>query len=708
MRRLHSRVSVFALFTTLYILSNPTFALDTKVENLKPEEIQSKTSIAVVNQLSKHHYRQQELNDSLSSQFLDEYLKALDSSKNFFLASDISEFEKYRKTFDDEFKAGKLNSAFTIYNRFNLRFTNRLANIIDSLEKKDVEYNFDVEESIVLDRKNEPWPASKVEADKLWQKHIKYNLLNSMLGGKSLEESKSTLRKRYVNQLRYWKKQTPDDVFSVTMNTLTLLFDPHTNYFSPDASKDFDTSMSNKFEGIGAELRADDDYIKVSRLITGSPAAKQGQLKPNDRIVGIAQGEKGEFEDVIGWRLRDVVKKIRGEKGTVVKLDVVPSDPTATEHKTILIKRDTIELEDQAAKQAMFNIKNGEQNYKLGVIDLPTFYMDFNAINRNDPNYTSATRDVRKLLDVFIKEKVDGVIIDLRENGGGSLPEAAMLTELFINPGPVVQIRQNDDTVSRDFRSNRMATYTGPLIVLTNRLSASASEIFAGAIQDYGRGLIVGSTTFGKGSVQTMLPIAKGEGELKITQAKFYRVSGDSTQHRGVVPDLELPTLINTKDIGESSYENALPWDQIHAAPHDTYYNISSFIPQLNPPHQERMKTDPDFIFLRQQAALYEELSNKKTVSLRLATRKQEQDLVEQRTLNMENQKRKAKGEVVYATYADYKAKELKQEDEDAVIETTSKELEPAKDPYMMESGRIMADFIQQLKKQSPSKLAKQ
>jgi carboxyl-terminal processing protease len=700
MQRLYSRAStLFALIATLSIFGEGAFALESKVENLKPADIQSKTSVAIVSQLSKHHYRQQDLNDSLSSQFLDEYLKALDSTKNFFLASDIAEFNKYRKTFDDDFKTGKLNSAFAIYNRFNLRFTNRLDQIIATLEKKDADFNFDVEESIVLDRKDEPWPATKAEADKLWQKHIKYNLLNSMLGGKSLEESKTTLRKRYVNQLRYWRKQTAEDVFSVTMNTLTLLFDPHTNYFSPDASKDFDTSMSHKFEGIGAELRADDDYIKVSRLITGSPAAKQGQLKPNDRIVGIAQGEKGEFEDIIGWRLRDVVKKIRGEKGTVVRLDVIPSNPTATEHK--------IELEDQAAKQALFNIKNGDQNYKLGVIDLPTFYMDFNAINRNDPNYTSATRDVRKLLDVFIKEKVDGVIIDLRENGGGSLPEAAMLTELFINPGPVVQIRQNDDSVSRDFRSNRTAVYTGPLIVLTNRLSASASEIFAGAIQDYGRGLIVGSTTFGKGSVQTMLPIAKGEGELKITQAKFYRVSGDSTQHRGVVPDLELPTLINTKEIGESSYENALPWDQIHPAPHDTYYNIGTFIPQLNPRHQERMKADPDFIFLRQQAALYEELSNKKITSLRLATRKQEQDLIEQRTLAMENQKRKSKGETVYANYADYKAKELKQDDEDAIPEAPKKELEPEKDPYVMESGRIMADFIQELKKQSPSRIAK-
>ncbi|HEX2549939.1 MAG TPA: carboxy terminal-processing peptidase, partial [Gammaproteobacteria bacterium] len=367
----------------------------------------------------------------------------------------------------------------------------------------------------------------------------------------------------------------------------------------------------------------------------------------------------------------------------------------------VTIKRETVKLEDQAAKKAVFNVNNGQQNFKIGVIDIPTFYMDFDAYNRRDPNYKSTTRDVYKLLEELRKENVDGVIIDLRENGGGSLPEAAMLTNLFIDPGPVVQIRQSDDSISRDYRATNPAVYRGPLVILTNHLSASASEIFAGAIQDYGRGLIIGSTTFGKGSVQTMMPIEKGEGDLKITQAKFYRVSGDSTQHRGVIPDLELPSLINTKEIGESSYDNALPWDQIHAAPHDIYYSMNNLIPLLNPLHQERMKTDPDFIFLKQQAALYDEASNKKVVSLRLATRKQEQQQMEQRTLDMENQKRKAKGQPVYANYADYKAKELKKDEDDAADEPKKKDLEPEKDPYMVESGKIMGDFILQIKKQS-------
>lgn len=682
-------------------VKSDTKATASTVGKLKPEAVQSKTAIEIVNQLSKHHYRQQELNDSLSSRFLDEYLKTLDSSKNFFLLSDITEFEKYRKTFDNDFKAGKLENGFAIYNRFTERFVHRMDEVIAMLDNKDTEFNFDVEESITIDRKNESWPANKEAADKLWKQHIKANLLSSMLSGKSLEESKTTLRKRYANQLRRVKQQTAEEAFSVMMNSLTMLYDPHTNYLSPENSENFNISMSLSLQGIGAVLQSDEDYTKVMSLVPGGPADKQGELKPNDKIVAIAQGTKGEFEDVVGWRLDEVVKKVRGEKDTIVRLEVIPANPTATGHKVVTIKRETVKLEDQAAKKAVFNVNNGQQNFKIGVIDIPTFYMDFDAYNRRDPNYKSTTRDVYKLLEELRKENVDGVIVDLRENGGGSLPEAAMLTNLFIDPGPVVQIRQSDDTISRDYRATNPAVYRGPLVILTNHLSASASEIFAGAIQDYGRGLIIGSTTFGKGSVQTMMPIEKGEGDLKITQAKFYRVSGDSTQHRGVIPDMELPSLINAKEIGESSYDNALPWDQIHAAPHDTYYSMNNLIPLLNPLHQERMKTDPDFIFLKQQAALYEEASNKKVVSLRLATRKQEQQQMEQRTLDMENQKRKAKGQPVYANYAEYKNKELKKDDDDAADEPKKKDLEPEKDPYMVESGKIMGDFILQIKKQS-------
>ncbi|MFO1387548.1 carboxy terminal-processing peptidase [Cellvibrio sp.] len=689
------RTSVLSLGLALSLTS---FALNdtAKTAELKPLDIQSKTSVEIVNQLSEHHYRKQELNDSLSSRFLDEYLKTLDNSKNIFLASDIAEFDKYRKSFDDDFKAGKLNNGFAIYNRFGERYVARLNRVIALLDDKKVQFTFDTDETYNPDRKTAAWPANAEEADKLWMQNIKASLLSSMLGGKTLEESRSNLRKRFVTQLRYFNQQTSEEVFSIIMNSLTMLFDPHTNYLSPDNSQNFTTSMTNKFEGIGAELKTDEDYTKVARLIPASPAEKQGQLKPNDKIVGVAQGEKGEFEDIIGWRLTDVVKKIKGPKGTIVRLEVIAADPTVTQHKIISIKRDTIELEEQKAKKAILNVKNGTQNLKLGVIDIPVFYGNF------DPN-SSVGRDVYRLLQELRQENIDGLILDLRENGGGSLPEAATLTNLFVDPGPVVQIRQADDVISRDVRAVVPAVYRGPLIVLINRFSASASEIFAGAIQDYGRGLVVGSTTWGKGSVQSYMPIDKGEGNIKITQAKFYRISGDSTQHRGVIPDIELPSLVDTKELGESAYDNALPWDQIRAAPHDVYFNMKDILPALKPAHEERMKADPEFVYLKQQAALYEELNSKKAVSLKLSVRQQEQQKTEQRTLEIENQKRKAKGEPTYANYADYKAKELKK-DEDESAAPKKKEFEPEKDPYLVETGKILGDFILQTKKQVAQK----
>lgn len=697
MHPLFSRLLRTSVLSFGLALSLTSFALNdtAKTAELKPLDIQSKTSVEIVNQLSEHHYRKQELNDSLSSRFLDEYLKTLDSSKNIFLASDIAEFDKYRKSFDDDFKAGKLNNGFAIYNRFGERYVARLNRVIALLDDKKVQFTFDTDETYNPDRKTASWPANAEEADKLWMQNIKASLLSSMLGGKTLEESRSNLRKRFVTQLRYFNQQTSEEVFSIIMNSLTMLFDPHTNYLSPDNSQNFTTSMTNKFEGIGAELKTDEDYTKVARLIPASPAEKQGQLKPNDKIVGVAQGEKGEFEDIIGWRLTDVVKKIKGPKGTIVRLEVIAADPTVTQHKIISIKRDTIELEEQKAKKAILNVKNGTQNLKLGVIDIPVFYGNF------DPN-SSVGRDVYRLLQELRQENVDGLILDLRENGGGSLPEAATLTNLFVDPGPVVQIRQGEE-ISRDVRAVVPAVYRGPLIVLINRFSASASEIFAGAIQDYGRGLVVGSTTWGKGSVQSYMPITKGEGSIKITQAKFYRISGDSNQHRGVIPDIELPSLIDTKELGESAYDNALPWDQIRAAPHDVYFNIKDILPALKPAHEERMKADPEFVYLKQQAALYEELNSKKAISLKLSVRQQEQQKTEQRTLEIENQKRKAKGEPTYANYADYKAKELKK-DEDESAAPKKKEFEPEKDPYLVETGKILGDFILQTQKQVAQK----
>lgn len=691
-------VVVRSLKLTLFslIISLSSLSLADKIEALKPTPEQNKAVIDLVQKLDSEHYRDQEFNDALSSRYFDEYLKSLDSAKNFFIQSDIAEFEKYRKTFDDDYKKGKLINSFAIFNRFNERMIARLEKVVKTLDDPKTKFDFDVEESIVLDREKASWPANQAEADKLWQQYIKSNLLNSMLSGKKLDESKTTLRKRYANQLRRIKQQTSEEAFSVMMNSLTMLYDPHTNYLSPENAENFDISMSLELQGIGAVLQSDEDYTKVSSLVAGGPAQKQGQLKPNDKIVSIAQGVEGEFVDVVGWRLDEVVKLIRGPKGTIVRLEVIPSDPTATANKNITIKRETVKLEDQAAKKAVFEVKDGDKTFKLGVIDIPTFYMNFEAYQKGDPNYKSTTRDVFNLLNELNKEKVDGIIIDLRDNGGGSLPEAAMLTDLFVDPGPVVQIRQSDDTISRNYRAYQPAVYHAPIAVLINRLSASASEIFAGAIQDYGRGIIIGSTTFGKGSVQNLVELKHGR--LKITEAKFYRISGDSTQHRGVIPDVILPSLLDPSEIGESSYDNALPWDRIHPAPHQNYYNIKKYLPTIETDHQERMAQDPDFVFLNKQSAMFKEAAAKKEVSLRLATRQEEQKQMEKRALEMENQKRTAKGEKPYADYAALKAANGGDDDEDAKPKEDDKEINPKEDPYLMEAGHILVDFIDQIK----------
>jgi len=684
----------FTLFSLIVSLSSVSVA--DKIEILKPTPEQSKAAIDLVQKLDSEHYRDQEFNDALSSRYFDEYLKSLDSAKNFFIQSDIAEFEKYRKSFDNDYTTGKLDSSFAIFNRFNERMIARLEKVVKTLDDPKTTFDFDVEESIVIDRENAPWPANQAEADKLWQQYLKSNLLNSMLSGKKLEESKTTLRKRYANQLRRLKQQTNEEAFSVMMNSLTMLYDPHTNYLSPENAENFDISMSLELQGIGAVLQSDEDYTKVSSLVVGGPAQKQGQLKPNDKIISIAQGIDGEFVDVVGWRLDEVVKLIRGPKGTIVRLEVLSSDPTVTANKNVTIKRETVKLEDQAAKKAVFEVKNGDKIFKLGVIDIPTFYMNFEAYQKGDPNYKSTTRDVLNLLTELNKEKVDGVIIDLRDNGGGSLPEAAMLTDLFVDPGPVVQIRQSDDTISRNYRAYQPAMYRAPIAVLINRLSASASEIFAGAIQDYGRGIIIGSTTFGKGSVQNLVELKHGR--LKITEAKFYRISGDSTQHRGVIPDVQLPSLLDPDEIGESSYDNALPWDRIHPAPHQNYYDIRKYLPTIETDHQERMAQDPDFVFLNKQSAMFKEAAEKKEVSLRLTTRQEEQKQMEKRALDMENQKRTSKGEKPYADYAALKKANGGDEDEDAPPKEADKEIKPKEDPYLMEAGHVLADFIDQIK----------
>lgn len=685
-----------SLIVSLSLVSSASFA---SLETLSPTEGEAKTTKDIVRALQDRHYRNMPLNDEVSGEFLDNYLETLDPAKTFFFQSDIDEFNKHRSRFDDDLKSGNLEMGFTIFNRFRDRMEVRLEHVLARLKNEDFSVDFDKDQELVIDAEQAHYATDQATANQQWHKLIKSNLLNLVLADKPLEEAKETLIRRYSNQLNRLKQQNSTDVFETMMNALTTLYDPHTNYLSPRTLENFNINMSLSLEGIGAVLKVEDEYTKVDRIVPAGPAAKQGELQAADRIVAVGQGEEGEMVDVIGWRLDEVVNLIRGPRNTVVRLEVLPPDDVP---KTIRITRNTVKLEDQAAKKAVFELTDGDSVFKVGVVNVPNFYQDFEAYRSGDPNYRSTTRDVRRLLNELEQQNVDGLILDLRDNGGGSLQEATMLTDLFLDPGPVVQIRQSDDRILRDRGSRNMAEFRKPLIVLVNRFSASASEIFAGAIQDYKRGLIVGTQSFGKGTVQSLVRVS--EGELKITESKFYRVSGDSTQHRGVVPDIEFPKLIDFDLVGESSYDHALPWDQIHEAPHAQYFDIKSMVPYLEAKHQERVARDPDFKYLVDEAELAMTNNDRKVVSLNLAKRKAEEKHLKEEALKLENARRKAKGLEPYKDVDAYLDAESDEDGEQSI--SAIEEINLEKDPILNETGYILVDYIKLLRSDRVQKVA--
>ena len=678
-----------ALLTTLLASS----AISAKVEPPKGDitysKQQSKTALDIINKLGQRHYITQTLNDRMSSRIFDNYLKRLDGNKSLFLNADLKEFEQYRYTIDNTMNKGDLNPGYIIFNRYQQRLVARLNSIIEKLPELVASMDFERDESLELDRKETPWPTNSAEADELWRKIIKSRVISLRAANKEEAEIAPLLIKRYQNQLNRVQQSTSEDAFQIYMNSMTALYDPHTNYLSPTTSENFNINMSLSLEGIGAVLQTEDEFTKVVRLVHAGPADKQGQLQPSDRIVGVAQDD-GEIEDVIGLRLDEVVKLIRGKKGSKVRLEVIPvSAKTDDEHKIIEIVRDTVKLEEQSAQKKVLDIYHNDKLSKIGIIDIPAFYIDFEAMRKGDPQYKSTTRDVSKLLSELIEEGVDGIIIDLRENGGGSLQEANQLTGLFIEQGPTVQIRHSNKQVYRDGKRARSPYYQGPLVVLINRLSASASEIFAGAIQDYQRGIVVGTQSFGKGTVQSLTPLKQGQ--LKITESKFYRISGESTQHRGVIPDIEFPAIYDKEKVGESSLDNALAWDRIDPIRHHRYFNLPAIMPQLKSKHAGRLKTDPDFIFLEAQLELLEESRAVTSISLNEKTRLAEQDEDKAKALVIENARRTAKGlDPLASLDEEEQAEEADQEVEDKTEEDEEEEI----DPLLTEAGHILMDAL--------------
>ena len=629
---------------------------DATLESLEPLPVHANTTRNIVDALASRHYVTTLLDDDLSSKIFDNYIDDLDPSKSYFLASDIKKFEPLRFELDNALRRGDVSPAFEIFNVYHERVIDRFEKVIVDLEDGIDEFDFTLDESLVLDRDESPFATTTTELDDLWRKRIKNAVLNLKLADKENEATQELLVKRYKNRLSRTMQTNSEDVYQLYMNSFTKTYDPHTQYFSPRTSENFNINMSLSLEGIGAVLQREDEYTKVVSLVPAGPADKSKKIFPDDKIVAVGQ-EDGEMTDVIGWRLDEVVQLIRGKKDTVVRLDVIStSDPAKS--KIIELTRNTVKLEEQSAQSKIIEIEQFGAKRKIGVIDIPTFYIDFRALQAQDPDYKSTTRDVQRLLVELMQEGVEGVVIDLRDNGGGSLQEAKTLTGLFIDRGPTVQIRSKSNRVDilndRDIRT----IYDGPLAVLVNRLSASASEIFAGAIQDYERGLIIGSQTFGKGTVQSLLPLNRGQ--LKLTQAKFYRISGESTQHKGIVPDIAFPNDFDPESIGESSLDEPLPWDKIKATGYRTKRSIAPLVGDLRSQHEERAATDPEFHYMEEALAYREERRKIKEVTLNQAKRIQEKDDADAFWLSLENSKRKAQGLPAVASLDDLNKKPAK------------------------------------------------
>ncbi|MGH8282819.1 MAG: carboxy terminal-processing peptidase [Gammaproteobacteria bacterium] len=616
---------------------------------LSPQPRQTLLDEAIAGILTRYHYGRTPLDNALSQQIFKHYLEDLDPNRSYFLQSDVDSFAPYRDTLDDAIRNGNLKPAFAIYNVYQQRVRQRIQYALSLLNHKP---DFKVKEEYVYNRSKAPWASSTAELNDLWRKRVKNDVIGLLLAGKTWKQAADVLRKRYRNFDYRARQVATSDVFNLFMNAYTLSLDPHTDYFSPDQSQEFQIQMSLKLQGIGAALTSEGEYTRVDRVIPGGPAAQSKELHPDDRITGVAQGDKGDMVDVVGWRLDDVVQLIRGPKGSVVRLQILPAGaPPGSPEKVIRLARETVKLEAQAAHKSIINVQRGTRTYKIGVINIPAFYSDFEGRMEGEKNYTSTTRDVRKLLLELEAEHVDGVIIDLRNNGGGALDEATKLTGLFIPHGPVVQIRDTSGDVEVDDDDDSDIVYTGPLAVLVNRLTASASEIFAAAIQDYHRGLVVGATTYGKGTVQRLIdlnrfvPGNQDAGQLKLTVDKFYRVNGASTQRKGVTPDIALPSPIDPKEFGEETQDDALPWDQIAAADYTPLQlGIPAALPKLDKLHAERIAHDSAWALFLDGIKQLEAQRSEKSVSLLLSAREKLRAERDREQLALANSWRQLKG----------------------------------------------------------------
>ena len=584
---------------------------------LSQEKQHAKSVRRISDLFVRAHYKKVDINDELSEHIFARYLDLLDNSKHFFLASDIDVFKKYSSKFDEAIKLGDLSLAYDIYQASLERRQERYKYALSLLNK---EFDFErKDDKFYYDRDDALWASSKAELDEIWRQRVKYDALNLKLADKTWEEAKDILQKRYQRAIRRLTQTASEDVFQTIMNAFARSIEAHTSYLSPRNTERFQMSMNLELEGIGAVLRSEEDHTVIMSLVAGGPADKNGQIKPQDKIIGVAQDDETSFVDVVGWRLDEVVDLIKGPKGSVVKLQVQKGGTETKKISEVVITRDKVKLEDRQAKSKVFIAPDGENvGKKLGVIEIPSFYHQLHV-------------DVIKLLAELEKEKVQGIIVDLRGNGGGSLPEAIALSGLFIDKGPVVQIRYESGRVDIEKDRDGVVYYDGPLTVMVDRFSASASEIFAAAMQDFGRGIIIGEQTFGKGTVQQHRSLErafdmfdKPIGAVQFTTGKFYRINGGSTQHLGVKPDISYPSAVDPAKWGESSEDTALPWDSIEKAEYDVLADNSLIIESLRAKHAKRAKVDPEFRDIYADIDEYNANKDKKYISLVASERKAE------------------------------------------------------------------------------------
>ena len=654
-RRFGAVVVAFVVFGGSALLLGsaraPASAAGAATIDLAPDEREAKVARLVSSMFERSHFRQAPVNDPVSSLMLDRYLESLDPSRSYFLASDIAEFERYRFQLDDAVTTGQLEPAFAIFNRFQTRNRERMQFALAQLEK---EPDFTVDEDFEFDRKDAPWAKSSEELDELWRKRVKNDALSLRLADKNWTETHDVLLKRYERVLKRAEQVTSDDVFENFMNAFAHVFDPHSSYFSPRNSEEYRIQMSLSYEGIGASLQLDEDFVTVVEILPGGSAQQSGQLNAKDRILAVGQGKTGEFVDVVGWRLDDVVQLIRGPLGSFVRLQIQPGAAApGTAEKVVVLPRSKITLEAQAAKKEVRTIERGEEKLRVGIINVPSFYQDYNAKASGDDDYRSTTRDVHRLIDELKAEGgVDSLVLDLRSNGGGHLSEAIGLVNLFVPKGPVVQLKETGGRTEVLESDEPAVAYDGPLTILVDRFSASASEIFAAAMQDYGRGIVIGQETYGKGSVQNLYPLDRyalgadpGFGQLTVTIGMYYRVTGESTQNRGVQPDLSLPSAIDVEDVGESSRDGALPWNRIRPAPFKREGSPTPLLDELQQMHDQRIAGDADFRYTAEEIAAIEALRKEKSVSLNLQKRQAEREARSHEQLARENERRAAKGE---------------------------------------------------------------